>query len=541
MGDNEDKGEVLPVIDFSAADPDPESDQKQILPVSFSDGITNGEIKKLYQDSGVTNWNDFLDSLNGSDDKKIQSIGKMISEMSRSMREIFEDIKKHLPSNATLEKAEGVIEEITENEELIEKILQEMPGYEETSLRDILDTIPHFAIYSIADPSFHFHGVYGQPVADAKRTRQHIEAIRKALEAARRYRQFAGFYNVPTSTAANLITETLIANEDFDFFFGTKRKTSRNKYSISRQPKKTTAVQISEKTRKAEITIEIEDVNNLSTPAKKFFALIAIKAAEQVLTPSAKNSDLRRNYVSFSLQDLVDIGFYSNRDSARKGFKKGIETLSTIKIRGSENVTNKRTIKQESMRVLFTGYDIKRGGNCTVFFNQDMNWNFIFRFFTILPRYYFKLSSRASDLLFYVFYLARQNVRKIAEQGYFTIGFRNIQQRLMLPLETETAQARRDTIEVIDKIIEEIEEEHASLYNDTGLSFLPVYNESDSISKILDTGYLKVSLSDQYAQPFLEMNQKTVERVATARKRIERIETQAKAINMAKNLQENNE
>jgi len=47
-----------------------------------------------------------------------------------------------------------------------------------------------------------------------------------------------------------------------------------------------------------------------------------------------------------------------------------------------------------------------------------------------LPRYYFALSNRYSDFLYYIFYLARQHTQDIAKWGCFNIRFRSIQQRL---------------------------------------------------------------------------------------------------------------
>ena len=72
---------------------------------------------------------------------------------------------------------------------------------------------------------------------------------------------------------------------------------------------------------------------------------------------------------------------------------------------------------------------------CYIQLETDFNREFLIQYFTFLSSYYFKLSNRASDLLYYIFYLARQNTKEIEERGYFTIGFRAIQHRLQLPSE----------------------------------------------------------------------------------------------------------
>ena len=111
-----------------------------------------------------------------------------------------------------------------------------------------------------------------------------------------------------------------------------------------------------------------------------------------------------------------------------------MDTLTSLKIKGHIQQTKKKGSSIDALEVLFTGARIERG-QCTIYFNERISWSFIAQYFTILPRYYFRLPNRASDLLYYIFYLARQHTRDIEERGYFTIGFRAIQHRLQLPSE----------------------------------------------------------------------------------------------------------
>lgn len=118
----------------------------------------------------------------------------------------------------------------------------------------------------------------------------------------------------------------------------------------------------------AEVTIELADIEKVigsNNPTKKLFVLSLIKANEQAI----HNGQLTKDYISFPLQELVDIGFYKSSNSARAGFFKGADILTSLKIKGE---------------VLFTGARIEKG-QCYIFFNPYISWGFLTQYFTILP------------------------------------------------------------------------------------------------------------------------------------------------------------
>ena len=115
----------------------------------------------------------------------------------------------------------------------------------------------------------------------------------------------------------------------------------------------------------AEVTIELEDIEKLTgsnKPAKKLFFFFFIKANEQAI----HDGQLTKDYISFHLQELVDIGFYKSSNSARAGFFKGADILTSLKIKGE---------------VLFTGAMITKG-QCYIFFNPRISWGFLAQYFT---------------------------------------------------------------------------------------------------------------------------------------------------------------
>lgn len=128
------------------------------------------------------------------------------------------------------------------------------------------------------------------------------------------------------------------------------------------------------KTQKASVTIELADIDKLTgsnKPAKKLFVLALIKANEQAI----HDGQLTKDYISFPLQELVDIGFYSTPQSARKGFNAGMDTLTSLKINGHIQQPKKKGSSIDALEALFTGARIERG-QCTIFFNERINWSF---------------------------------------------------------------------------------------------------------------------------------------------------------------------
>lgn len=341
------------------------------------------------------------------------------------------------------------------------------------------------------------------------------------------------FYNVPDSTASNLILETLGAGADIADLPARKRQVNHSTtLEVLESGKRR---QVSLKTQKASVTIELADIDKLTgsnKPAKKLFVLALIKANEQAI----HDGQLTKNYISFPLQELIDTGFYSTPQSARKGFNAGMDTLTSLKIKGHIQQTKKKGSSIDALEVLFTGARIERG-QCTIFFNERISWSFIAQYFTILPRYYFRLPNRASDLLYYIFYLARQHTKDIEERGYFTISFRAIQHRLQLPSEVGNNNPDRTIKQPIEEAIEQIEDGHSGLYGNEDFSLLPVYDEYAPIANFLDNGYLRVELKGSFAETFIAISKDTAKQIEAAQKRQARITEKAIAINTAKKLE----
>lgn len=341
------------------------------------------------------------------------------------------------------------------------------------------------------------------------------------------------FYNMPDSPASDLILEVLGAGAGVADLPARKRQVNHATTLEVYEDGKRRQIQLN--SQKASVTIELADIDKITgsnKPAKKLFVLSLIKANEQAIF----DGQLTKDYVSFPLQELVDIGFYKSLRSARTGFLSGADTLTSLKVKGHIQRNKKTGSTIDTLEVLFTGAKIDKN-QCFIRLNYTIDWSFIAQYFTILPRYYFRLPNRASDLLYYIFYLARQHTRDIEERGYFTIGFRAIQHRLQLPNEVGSPNPQRDIKQPIENAIEELETEHSKLYGNTEFSLLPVCDDTAPIADYLNNGYLKVGLTGSFAETFIAISKDTAKQIETAQKRQARITEKAVAINTAKKLE----
>lgn len=360
-------------------------------------------------------------------------------------------------------------------------------------------------------------------------TTQQVTPPQTSIELLTERERQKDFYNVPTSPATDIILKTMRTGSSVDTLQArAKRVNHSQKIEILQNGTKR---QIIVSSGVSTVTLELEDIDKLvgsNKPAKKMFIFFLIKMNEQAFSEGV----LRRNYIQFPLQELIDIGYYSRPQSARKGFNDATDTLTSLKIKGTLQKGNKKIIEQSAIEVLFTGANIKNG-TCTVFLNERINWGFIAAFYTILPKYFFKLSNRASDLLYYIFYLARQRVREIEDRGYITIGMRAVQERLNLPSEVGNKDPQRTIKQPIEEAITDIEE--AS--NNSEFTITPIYNMGDPIANFLSNGYLKIELKGKYAKNFIALSKETTKQIQTVQKRRETITQKALATNLAKKME----
>lgn len=286
--------------------------------------------------------------------------------------------------------------------------------------------------------------------------------------------------------------------------------------------------QVTVKSSTSTITVQFSDIDRMvgsNKTAKRLFIFTLKKLNEQAFS----GGTLRQDHIVFPIKELIDEGLYSTQQSARTGFDRGMDILTSLKINGSLSKGKKNTVEQAAVEVLFTGANRDKGA-ATIFINDRIDWNFIACFYTVLPHYIFRLPNRAGDLLFYIFYLARQHTREIKERGYFTISLKAVQQRLNLPNEADTKNPERDIRRQIEDAIEAIENEN----NDIDFTITPIYEEGAPIADYLNNGYLKIGLAGEYAEDFIAIAKSTEKSIKAAEAKRERytmaaVEAKAKA------------
>lgn len=344
----------------------------------------------------------------------------------------------------------------------------------------------------------------------------------------------------PDSPALSLIYDVL-SGDDLGQLTASKKKYNRHiQLLVEGQGDRRRVSYTKEKTT---ISIEIDDIRKITKrnpQCKKMLTRILIRANEQAI----HNGEPTRDKVTFPLRELVGEGQYKNLETARQGFYKIGDTLTSLKISGKIERGKKKTIQQGVHAVLFKAVKVDNA-TCEVYLNELLNWGLITPYYTGIPDYYFELPDRAAELLDYIFSMARQNTRQIAEHGFFYISFRAIHYKLGLPSEEATKNPKRDIKDAIETAIEQIEEKHCKYAQPIPLdasgeeaepdfSLLPIVDFDAPAKQYLDKGKLKVTLKGDYAKRFIDISQKTAAKVESARKRQERIVDQAKAMSIAK-------
>ena len=320
------------------------------------------------------------------------------------------------------------------------------------------------------------------------------------------------YFNIPSSSGTNLFYEVLAAGADLaDLPARAKQVSHSRKVAVVESGNKRQVTVVSDR---ASATLELENINKIMSSnkgAKKLFILALKKANERALSKGM----LISSSIGFPLQELIARGIYKNIRSARAGFNNSMDILTSLKLKGKLTMKGRgKEVAETGLEVLFTGANIRKG-YCTVYLNDRLNYNLITPFFTILPQYYFELGNRAADLLYYIFYLARQNVEKIGSHGCFNISFRALQAWLNLPSEINNREPGKTIKEPLEKAVEDIETANRK-YNgrkpteEIGFTMELVCSEDASIMEYLNSGYLKVMLKGDYAKDFkgfLEKNQ----------------------------------
>ncbi len=323
------------------------------------------------------------------------------------------------------------------------------------------------------------------------------------------------FYYTPDSRVSQLVLDALGAGKYIDELPSRKCQINHNTaYTLVAKDGKHI---ITSNNCNGEISLTLSDLTHLTgtnKAAKKLFVLALIKVNEQAV----RDTKLVCHYVSFPLQELVDIGFYTSIRSARNGFNREKDSLTQLEVQGSFRGVRRKKYSVDTMTALFSNAFIKNG-QCYIYMNTTIDWGFLIQYFTVLPRYYFHLSNRASDLLYYIFYLARQNTQELESHGYFMISFRALQHKLMIPSEEGQDHIQRDIKEAIEGTVSQLLEAHRKYCGDEKFSLTRVCGSCRTTKEYLDNSHLKVEIGGKFASKFIAFNRRTINKIEEKRGR----------------------
>lgn len=246
----------------------------------------------------------------------------------------------------------------------------------------------------------------------------------------------------------------------------------------------------------------------------KIYTFVLIQVFEQCfqdhklieLPPDAVQS------VFIGYDKMVEAGLYTTKTIARDNFARNYEKLMHLHYSG--NATKKKQAKDYIP--LFTGGLQEKNGYSLVL-NQLIDWNAIAEFYAVIPSWIFKLSNVAFQTALYIFYIARQNARKLSEHHTFTISLRALKGQLALPDETSTTDPKKLIRKPIESAIDEINREAHT--NEFSIELTPEFKTNEKITTFLDKGKLNITMNGDYITSYEKIDQKTKNRIAANEKR----------------------
>lgn len=261
---------------------------------------------------------------------------------------------------------------------------------------------------------------------------------------------------------------------------------------------------------KAQEWTDQQGIYNITIETKASSTFITVDNMEYIMSRYDKNlrkifsfllqkaNKNQMNEATFYLSELVELGMYGDENSARRGLNNVMNKLTSIKISGELKKGNK--IVKSGLYVMFTTLEINKSF-CTVKINPDLNLQVIAPYFSLLPAWSYSLSGKAFSIIDNVFFLARNNVSKIKNQGYFTIKLETINDYLQQPSPKDTNKHSQYIINPLLEAITEIEDKQT----DTDYKFTPIYNpDYKNAHDFLKNGYLKVELTAEAKEYFIQ-------------------------------------
>lgn len=159
---------------------------------------------------------------------------------------------------------------------------------------------------------------------------------------------------------------------------------------------------------------------------------------------------------TFSLQEVVDLKMYKEKDSAWEAFNEQFMVMQG----GITIAVSKTALTEDAATHGFFGAHTRNGDIVTVYFNSDFSAELFTQYFTVLPRFAYSLSTRACLMLTYICSRARQSYEDLKEgEPYtFTVSIQALCEFIGLPKIEEVKNSRynQQIITPFKKLMDEI-------------------------------------------------------------------------------------
>lgn len=322
--------------------------------------------------------------------------------------------------------------------------------------------------------------------------------LRELEKEARRMekREFPALGALPNSEPLNLLYHIMIGSKGGRVIKGSN--TNRHEgLTLTRKPDGSITYT---RNNKGNVTIiDIKSANLLFENYHKGFTKILTFVLQEM---AAQNFP---HLLGFPLKELVDLGMYTTTSNAGRALNDFFLKQDNILIGGQAKKGN-RAISQTKSK-LFYNLDISKNGFVTLSVNEQLNWEYLASYFTVFPRFAYKLKTNAFALVRYIFFVARQNGKKIKDSGKFTISLDTVREQMGLPsVEQAGKNPGKLIIKPIEDAITEIEDALQSVEEakEYGFTITPVKTGTNKVNEWLQ-GYLEIGLSGKFAETFIQI------------------------------------
>lgn len=249
----------------------------------------------------------------------------------------------------------------------------------------------------------------------------------------------------------------------------------------------------------------LQKSNNNGTTAKFFLYLLS--AINKKLT--VNNSGINFNQLTLSLKDVQNDMGYSRTTTARKALEKAVDDLITISYKGTIKRKGKKgNISTNTWGHMFLKVDeqVERG-YFKIWVDNNIYWDLITPFFTIIPKEAYQLSTKAFFLMFAIAKQCRMDTMTTDEEGnlFTTIYRHTLIKELALPV-SDTRNFSFFVKKPLETAIEEIENKFSNL-----VSFEDIETNTHKKNSIeqYTNSKLKIIVKNDFKEYFLHLgNQK---------------------------------